>query len=215
MPGLPQDFDRRLRLALTGVGDEPARLTGTTERALVGRLAIHLDREFDDLRKKEPFPTFPRVWDVEYMRAGNQAKAFDVAVPWAGTPRALAPDLIWHRRIGNAPTFPARVGANANLVAIEVKLRAAPSALLTDKAKLRLLVGLETRVERFDRDLRCQGDPQPGQRESLGWVGMPAQPAGVVPYYQRGISLNVFETYVDAIEYRHGRDVPIRWIHHF
>lgn len=215
MPGLPHDFDIRLRMALTGVGDEPARLTGTTERALVGRLAIHLDRVFGDLSDKKTFPDYPRVWDVEYMRAGAQAKAFAPVVPGVGTPRALAPDLIWHRRIGNAAAFPAAVGADANLVAIEVKLRATPSELLTDKAKLRLLVGLEPRIRRFQKDLRCANDPVPGQQDDLGWVTMPAQPVGVTPHYLRGISLNVFETYVDAVEYRHGRNAPVHWTYDF
>jgi len=63
MAGLPSDFRDRLKEALCLLFAERPHITGTTERAVVGRLAIHLDRVFGDL--VEPGSPYPLVWDVD------------------------------------------------------------------------------------------------------------------------------------------------------
>lgn len=215
MAGLPPDFDTRFNQALAALYAEPSVLTDTTERAVVGRLAVHLDHAFADLT--EEFPEHPRVWDVEYMRAGDLAKSFRPIGPRtdapALTPRLLAPDLVWHRRLLDQRP-PLEATNDANLAVVEVKLRASGAGMLTDKAKLRLLTGLETHVERWQRDLRCPGDPPPGgDQKHYGWVDMPPPPAGLaaVPPYEVGISLNIFPSHVRAIEYHRGRTYAGQW----
>lgn len=210
MPGLPRDFRARVRRALEDLFNEPSSITGTTERAVVGRLALHLERRFDGL--PETHRAHPRVWDVEYMRASAMQKAFIPAGPAAAgapapTRRLLAPDLIWHRRLLGFPNVPAAAAADSNLAAIEVKLRASPSELLTDKAKLRLLVGAEPHIRRYTGDLRCTGDQRPGRQRYLGNVMMPPQPQGVSPRYEVGLSLNVFDHRAEVVEYRANQHV--------
>lgn len=213
MPGIPGDFRTRFRRALEDLFNEPSSITGTTERAVVGRLALHLETRFRSLR--EAHPLHPRVWDVEYMRAGRMQKAFIPVGPAAlGAPpptrRLLAPDLIWHRRLLNPANVPGAVAADSNLAAVEVKLRASPSELLTDRAKLRLLIGAETSIRRYRSDLRCVGDPPPGRQQHLGDIAMPGQPAGVSPHYEVGVSLNIYDHHAEAVEYKQGQG-EVRW----
>lgn len=210
MPGLPSDFRDRLRAALCLLFAERPRITGTTERAVVGRFAIYLERVFGDLA--EPESPNPLVWDVEYMRARDIAKAFEPVHPQTDAPavtrRLLAPDLLWHRRLleENAPTS---VAADANLAVIEVKLRASTSALLSDKAKLRLLCGLETVIRRYKADLRCPDDEPPGSQEYLGDLTLPPS----IKPYALGASLNIFEQHAVIVEYRRGQD-ELEWRFH-
>jgi hypothetical protein len=206
--GLPSDFRDRLREALCLLFAERPRITGTTERAVVGRLAIHLERVFGDL--VDPELSHPRVWDVEYMRARDIAKAFQ-PVPLrtnapAVTPRLLAPDLLWHRRL-LGERVPTSVAADANLAAIEVKLRASRGDLLSDRAKLRLLCGLEAMIRRYKVDLRCLGDEPPCSQEYLGHLRLPPS----IKPYTLGASLNIFEQYVSVVEYRHGEQDEFEW----
>jgi hypothetical protein len=208
MPGLPSDFCDRLREALYLLFAERPRITETTERAVVGRLAIYLDRVFGDL--VEPESPNPLVWDVEYMRARDIAKAFRPVRPQtdvtAVTPRLLAPDLLWHRRL-LGEQVPNTIAADANLAVIEVKLRASRSALLSDRAKLRLLCGLEAVIRRYKVDLRCPDDEPPGSQEYLGDLALPPS----IKPYALGASLNIFQRHAVIVEYRQGEQDVVEW----
>lgn len=208
MPGLPPDFRDRVTKALHLLFTEPSKVTGTTERAVVGRLAIHLESVFCDLA--DPRSPHPLVWDVEYMRAGDIAKAFRPVSPRVDvpsvTPRLLAPDLLWHRRLLEQDVEAESLD-DANVAVIEVKLRASRSELLSDKAKLRLLCGHERVISRYKADLRCVSDSPPGTQEYLGELALPPS----VRPYAVGISLNVFQNHAELIEYRQGEPEAIEW----
>jgi hypothetical protein len=208
MPGLPPDFRDRLREALCLLFAERPRITETTERTVVGRLAIHLERVFGDL--VEPESPHPLVWDVEYMRAHDIAKAFRPVLPQtdvpAVTPRLLAPDLLWHRRL-LGEQVPTSIAADANLAVVEVKLRASRNALLSDRAKLRLLCGLEAVIRRYKIDLRCPDDEPPGTQEYLGELALPPS----IKPYALGASLNIFQRRAVIVEYRQYEQDVFEW----
>lgn len=228
-------FRTRFSEALTDVYAEPSRLTGTTEEAVVGRLLAYLHKKFAsyagcdfsngfarpaDQWKRE---NVPLVWDVEYMRAGLDEKALEVlqqlpmsvihrrqrqAQQVRTTPRKIAPDLIWHRRLLSHDDVTLTEFPDANLVAVEVKMGASQSELRTDKAKLRLLCGLEPHIFRYKRDLRCNEDPAPGNQVLLNAVRLPQirrQP------YRLGISLNVFEDWAEALVWTPGVSDAAKW----
>lgn len=144
------------------------------------------------------------------MRARDIAKAFQPVPPQtdtpAVTPRLLAPDLLWHRRLLEEHV-PTSVAADANLAVIEVKLRAARGALLSDRAKLRLLCGREAVIMLNKVDLRCPDDEPPGSQEYLGNLRLPMS----IKPYALGASLNIFEQHVAVIEYRHSEPDDFEW----
>jgi hypothetical protein len=189
----PADLEVRVCEALCRLYAERPSIVGTTERAVVGRLAVYLDHAFSD-QNGEPEED-PLIWDVEYMRAGVDPKTFvpqpdpEVRGPIPPlTARRLAPDLIWHRR---GDRF-----RSGNMAVLEVKLAASPQEQLTDFAKLRLLTGRVQTIVRFERDLRTDDqEPRPGDQARWGEIRLPNN----IHPYRLGLSLNL---HPDRIEVR-------------
>jgi hypothetical protein len=137
-------------------------LLGTTERAVVGRLMVYLDKHLAGLSQSG------LVLDQDYERAGQVTKR----LVGTGLPdRKVVPDLVFHRRHDQGPA--------GNVLAMEVKTDSRLDGRLHDFAKLSILTGHVTEVIAYDKCLRMPGDPAPLGQSEKGTVSLPD---GMHPY---------------------------------
>jgi hypothetical protein len=194
---LPPKIGQRIAAGFAALYAEHPRIVTTTERAVVGRLLVHLTATFATNRRPTTEPDHGYVWDVEYMRSGDNAKELrPLKVPTRApgdrrpTVRRIAPDLVWHRRLFDMAAHPSPVQLSPpNLIAVEVKLDAQGPKMLSDWAKLALLTGAAENLEWYTTDLRLPGSAKPGQQEQLGTVRLPD--AIAKHPYEHGLSLNI------------------------
>ncbi|RQX05722.1 hypothetical protein DLJ59_06900 [Micromonospora inaquosa] len=137
-------------------------LLGTTERAVVGRLMVYLDRHLAALSSSG------LVIDQDYERAGQATKRLTAR----GMPdKKIVPDLIFHRRRDLGPT--------GNVLAIEVKTDRRADGRLHDFAKLSVLTGHVTTAIAYGKYLRLHGDRAPEGQARTADVSLPL---GMSPY---------------------------------
>lgn len=155
MPAGQQDLEAAIEAAIVTLRVSDGDLMGTTERAVVARLMIYLDRELSQL----PHTGHLRL-DMEYERTVRSVnalvaadperaiKAFDRSNPPANArrQRKIVPDLIYHQR-----------DTSINHLVIEVKVGRFPAwQEQHDLAKLSLLTG---RVNRIGMDSKRRFHP--------------------------------------------------------
>ncbi|GAA0393474.1 hypothetical protein [Micromonospora gifhornensis] len=161
VPSFIQLWDA-VQAAMDDLYTHDLNLLGTTERAIVGRLMVYLDRHLAHLSRDG------LVLDQDYERAGQVTKTL---VGTGMRARKVVPDLVFHRRRDPGPA--------GNLLAIEVKTDSRSNGRLHDFAKLSVLTGHVTQAIAYDRCLRLYGDPAPPRQSEKGMVGLPD---GMHPY---------------------------------
>jgi hypothetical protein len=164
-PGTPADVDgaravpsfgqlwNAVRAALDDLYDRDIDLLGTTERAVVGRLMVYLDKHLAGLSRGG------LVIDQDYEHAGQATKRLAAT----GLPdKKVVPDLVFHRRGDPGPT--------GNVLAIEVKTNSRADGRLHDFAKLSVLTGHVTGAIVYDKCLRLHSGPALPQQARKGEV---------------------------------------------
>ncbi|MEV6349471.1 hypothetical protein [Actinoplanes sp. NPDC051851] len=181
LPGRPE-LATALDAAIETLRSRDGDLTGTTERAVVARLMIYLDRELTRL------PASPHLrLDMEYERSARSVKSFERPNPPTGARRRrkIVPDLVYHQR-----------GTSVNHLAIEVK--AAPCPRWQEEHDLAKLLLLTGRTQRIGMDARGRFHPfDPAGRPASEEIRRPRE----LGAYTYGVFLQL-----------HRIDDPIAWI---
>ncbi|MDG6106960.1 hypothetical protein Daura_28095 [Dactylosporangium aurantiacum] len=162
MPPADPTFEE-LQAAVEATLDDLYRLDEailqTTERVVVGRMMIYLDRHLDRWLAREPDDGGLHL-DQEYERFAGVTKV--LRGESSDRARKISPDVVLHRRRTNDD--------GANVLAIEVKVRQDAPDRLHDLAKLSVLTGLSGAYA-YGAGLRVRRDNTLGEPTAM--VGLP------------------------------------------
>jgi len=154
------DVKELFQAAVAQVYKDDHALLGTTERVLVGRLLIYMDRLLEET------PGDGLHVDLDFERAGRDIKSLHQYGTPGALRRKIVPDIVVHRRAHNGPSD--------NLLAVEAKISEGTAGWLHDRAKLAVLTGNAECALAHRRYLRLPGDrPSPQDDPAPARVALP------------------------------------------
>lgn len=185
----PTDFDIGFGEALGRLYGEGPSILGASERAIVGRLFLHLHAVFPDSVGSG------HVWDLEYAHDHQGPKGLERTTSPGAVKRRLIPDLIWHRRRQpDAVGHLAPPSEDDNRVCIEVKIARGRNAAYSapDLAKLAILTGAVSEIYLQSDGLTVAAPPR------IDWPRALIRPESITAY-RLGLAVVLHQHWADVL----------------